>query len=251
MLGTLLALSTLVASAAAQTPIVMPGFFTPITVQEVLIAVLVTIIWGFFIRVWFNTVGDAGVLDTVDYNQIRSGIAMRFCGFALLRRDVEKIVEIVSAVAFVVAASLFVTQSMLQFPVGEDGEVIEEVLSAEIPNSATKWVPIAIILYSAWFVQRLASGLFHSISAFTWSTVASFVAWGGWVALVVCTAIEIACPEPGQQLTEEIVVLVFALLQFLWSTYLAFWRLGFALVANDLNIGPSNYVVVGESGKRA
>jgi hypothetical protein len=252
MSRSLLPLLALVLGVAAQTPPIEPFFFSGMSVQFVVVAVLVTIGWA-FLPIWFRTVGDTGVLDSADYGTIRSGIAARFCGFLLLRRGVEKTLELLSAVFFIVAAALYLVQPMLQFPVDDAGNVLEETLTQEIANANTLWVPIVIVAYAAWFVQRLASGVFHSISEFGWSAFASFVAWAGWLALVVLLALELANCEPGQELTAEIVLLIFAALQFLWSTYLAFWRAGFAYVASDLAIGPRAYEVVGASagGKRA
>lgn len=246
----LLAASLCVAPVAAQTPPIEPFFFSGMSVQFVVAAVLVTILWGFF-PIWFRTVGDAGVLDEADYNTIRSGIAQRFCGLALLRRGVEKTIELIAAVFFIVAASIYLVQPMLQSAVDEAGNVIDGP-PIEIANTDTLWVPIVIVAYAAWFVQRLASGIFHSISEFGWSALASFVAWVGWAVLVVLLAIELVNAQPGQDLTAEIILIIFAALQFLWSTYLAFWRVGFAYVAGELVIGPRSYEVVGAGGgKRA
>lgn len=248
----LLAAALCVGPAAAQTPPIEPAFFSGMSVQFVVVAVLITIVWG-FLPIWFRTVGDAGVLDTADYNTIRSGIAQRFCGLALLRRGVEKTIELISAIFFIVAASIYLVQPMLQSAVDEAGNAIPDAPLIEIANADTLWVPIVIVAYAAWFVQRLASGAFHSISEFGWSALASFVAWAGWVALVVLLALELVNCQPGQELTAEIVLIIFASLQFLWSTYLAFWRAGFAYVAGELAIGPRSYEVVGASagGKRA
>jgi len=253
MLGSLLLALALVAPAAAQTPPLEPFFFSGMSVQLVVIATLITIGWG-FLPIWFRTVNDSGVLDSIDYGTIRGGIATRFCGLALLRRGVEKTIELLTAVFFIVAATLFLVQPMLQFPVDADGNVLAEELTQEIANADTLWVPIVIVAYAAWFVQRLASGIFHSISEFGWAVLASFVAWAGWLALVVLLALELADCQPGQELTAEIVLLIFAALQFLWSTYLALWRAGFAYVANDLSIGVRAYEMVGadgSGGKRA
>jgi len=239
----------LAAPVAAQSAPIDPFFFSGFSVQSVVVAVLVTVVWG-FLPIWFMTVGGGGVLQSADFATIRRGIATRFCGLLLLKRGVEKTIDLFAAIFFIVAASIYLVQPMLQFALDEAGEVDETLPLIEIANDNTLWVSIVIVAYAAWFVQRAASGVFHSISEFGWSALLSFIAWAGWVTLVILLAIELSSPQPGQELTAEIVLIIFAALQFIWSTYLAVWRLGFAYVANELAIGPQ-YELAGASGGKS
>lgn len=212
-------------------------FDDPKSLPTAVAVVAATVVWA-LVSWFFTTSNDSRVITSDVYNSVRQRVRDRWCGIAPISLRAEFWLDVLFYVFFIVTASIYVLQSMTQFAVIEPGPpaVYDPNQSVLILPGETFWVANVFLLYLPLFIYKISNALFRSLSEFGWSAFLTFIAWAGFVALLVLSIIDLVNidHDSGRSSTEEALLVAFAAVAFVYTTVQFVWRLGFTWAASDL-----------------
>jgi hypothetical protein len=186
---------------------------------EVFAAVAITVI----IALWASfDVTSAMRITGIKYEIIRGAAAAGYMAWLLPSRAGIRALLFVEQLAFLVIASIYVTQPMQQFevtPIGTTGNLnVNTDVTVTIDHENTNWVWIVFLLYLPQFAWGFATALVWHGNMFAFASGVSFLVWLAEIGLIVAVSFEIRNAQPGQQLGEEYAVLALAIFAFIVST---------------------------------
>jgi hypothetical protein len=227
--------------------IVPPIAFGPITFPQILAIVAVTVL----IALWASfDLTTTMMLTGLKYEIIRGnyftttdgngGSTTSYMGYLLPSRGFLRAVLFIEQLAFLVIASIYATQQMVQFLVtasGANSFVVHPASpSVFILAANTWWVFIVFFMYLSQFFWGFSSALIWHGNQFAFAAVVAFVVWLGWIGLIVWSSLELGENNPGQHLGPTYAVLALAI----FATIVSTWFLVFAarlaqVMSKDVN----------------